>query len=250
MKKIILIIAIVISIIACSSDDNLEQINNLENVTNLKYTVKEKFEPNNLVYKQDYTFDEEGKVISENYTNFYNPQYNHSSTFEYNTKGQVTKEIRNGQTYFNIVWTNDFAEVFNNQDQKIAEFNFNGEKLIEYKTEFNSVYAIARKLNYNSNQNVVSIENENEVYVEYLKYNTSKRNPLNLIKSIGILRIDYKPFFKNIFSTEKVYPFEGDDYSQPLTYYEYSYKFDSENRVYQIEDENSAIYTSEFDYEQ
>jgi len=104
-------------------------------------------------------------------------------------------------------------------------------------------------LNYDSNQNIASIENETEIYVEYLNYDLSKRNPLNLIESIGILRIDYKPHFKNIFRTEKVYPFEGDDYSQPLTFYEYSYEFNSENRVYQIEDEKTVIYTQQFEYE-
>jgi hypothetical protein len=250
MKKIILLIVSVISIIACSSDDNLEPINNLENITNLKYTVKEKNNPNNLVYTQEYNFDEEGKVMSESFTNFYNSQFSYLSNFEYNDKGQVTKEIRNGQTYFNIVWTNNFAEVFNTQDQKISEFNFDGEKLIDYKTEFNSSNVRIRKLNYDSNQNIISIENDVEVFVEFLDYELNKRNPLNLIQSIGILRIDYKPLFKNIFSTEKVYPFEGDDYRQPLTYYEYNYVFDSENRVYQIEDEKTAIYTSEFVYEQ
>ena len=250
MKKIILSLVCVLSIIACTSDENLEPINNLENVANLKYNLKERNEPNNLVYTQEYTFDEQGKVISENYTNFYYPQHSHFSTFEYNDKGQVTKEIRDGQTYFNIVWTNDFAEVFNNQDQKISEFTFVGEKLTEYKTEFNSSNIRTRKLNYDKDQNVASIENETEIFVEFLEYNLSKRNPLNLIKSIGILRIDYKPFFKNIFGIEKAYPFEGDDYSFPLTFYDYHYKFDTENRIYQIEDDKTLIYTQEFTYEQ
>lgn len=246
MKKLILVLFGFL-IFACNSD--VESVDNLQNVTNLKYTLKEKNEPNNLVYMQEYLFDEQGKVISESYTNFYNSQYSHVSTFEYNDKGQVTKEIRDGQTFFEVAWTNGLAEVYNNQNQKIAEFTFHGEKLTDYKTEFNTDNFRTRKLNYDSNQNIVSVENETEVFVEFLNYNLTKRNPLNLIHSIGILRIDYKPSFKNIFSTEKVYPFEGDDYSQPLTYYEYSYEFDSQNRVYQIEDEKSAIYTQEFIYE-
>ncbi|MDA9250160.1 hypothetical protein N9P53_00300 [Flavobacteriaceae bacterium] len=249
MKRIILLISCVLSILACSLDDNSGPINNLENVTNLKYTVKEKSETNKLVYTQEYSVDEQGKVNTENYTNFYNPQFSHSSTFEYNDKGQVIKEIRDGSTHFTITWTNNFAEVYNMQNQKIAEFNFDGERLKEYKTEFNSNNVRIRKLNYDSNNNIISVENEEEIFVEFLDYELTKRNPLNLIQSIGILRIDYKPFFKNIFRTEKVYPFEGDDYSQPLTFYEYFYEFDSENRVYQIEDEKSLIYTSEFEYE-
>ena len=46
-----------------------------------------------------------------------------------------------------------------------------------------------------------------------------------------------------------MYPFEGDDYTQPLTFYEYSYEFNSDNRVYQIEDEKTLIYTQQFEYE-
>lgn len=250
MKKIILSVFCIVSIIACNSDDNLEQINVIKNVTEFKYTLKEKNGTNNLIYTQEYSFDDDGKVISEKYTNFNNPQFNHYSTFEYNTRGQVTKEIRDGQTQFNIVWINDFAEVFNSQDQKISEFKFIDGKLTEYKTEFNSNNTRTRKLNYDTNQNVVSIENEIEVFVEFLEYDVTKFNPLNLIKSIGILRIDYKPYFLNIFGIEKTYPFEGDDYSFPLTFYDYSYEFDTENRVFQIEDEKTLIYTQEFSYDQ
>src|SRR5690606_2622594 len=164
---------------------------------------------------------------------------------------QVTKEIRDGQIHFYIKWTNDFAQVFDNQDQNISLFNFIGDKLTDYKTEYNSNSVRTRILNYDSNQNIVSIENDTEVFVEFIDYSTSKRNPLNLIKSIGILRIDYKPFFKNIFGVEKVYPFEGDDYSFPfpLTFYDYHYEFDSENRVFRIEDDKSLIYIQEFSYE-
>lgn len=240
----------VLSIISCNTDDNLDTVNTSENVTDFKYTLKEKNEPNNLVYTQEYTFDDQGRVISEKYTNFYNSQYSYYSTFKYNENGQVTKEIRDGQTQFDIIWTNDLAEVFNSQNQKISEFAFINGKLIEYKTEINSSNVRTRKLNYDTNENIISIENETEVFVEYLEYDSSKLNPLNLIKSIGILRIDYKPYFKNIFQIEKAYPFEGDDYSFPLTYYDYNYVFDDENRVFQIEDEKTLIYTQEFSYEQ
>ena len=133
--------------------------------------------------------------------------------------------------------------------EKISEFNFNGETLTDYKLGFYTNNIRTKNLNYDSNLNIVSIENETEIYVEYLNYDLSKRNPLNFIASIGILRIDYKPYFKNIFGTEKVYPFEGDDYTQPLTFYEYSYEFNSDNRVYQIEDEKTLIYTQQFEYE-
>ena len=74
-----------------------------------------------------------------------------------------------------------------------------GETLTDYKVGFYNNNIRTKNLNYDTNQNIVSIENETEIYVEYLNYDLSKRNPLNLIESIGILRIDYKPYFKNIF---------------------------------------------------
>ncbi len=247
MKNIILIIFGIL-ILGCSSDDTIEETT--ENiVTSLKYSLKLKSDPNQIIYIQEYSFDEQGKVISENYTNISNPQYSHLSTFEYDENGRIIKEIREGEVFFNVIWTNNFAEVYNKLNQKISEFNFSGELLTDYKVGFTTSNIQTKNLNYDSNQNIVSIENETEIYVEYLDYDLSKSNPLNLIESIGILRIDYKPFFKNIFGTEKVYPFEGDDYSQPLTFYDYNYEFDSQNRVYQIEDEKTLIYTQQFEYE-
>lgn len=246
MKKLFFVI-IGCLVFGCSSDVSLDPENNLENLSALKYTLRENYDSNEIVFTQEYIFDEDGKVVSEKFTNYYEPQHTSFNTFEYNEKGQVIKEIRDGQVYLNIVWTNDFAEVFNMQGQKIAEFNFDGERLIDYKTEVNTDNVRIRKLNY-SNQNVISMANETEVLVEYLDYDLTKRNPLNLIKSIGILRIDYKPYFKNIFETEKVYPFAGDDFNFPLTYFDYNYTFDAQNRVYQIED-GSSIYIQEFTYE-
>lgn len=247
MKNLILIFFGLL-IIGCSSDDENGKTTE-NNVTYLKYSVKLKNDPTEIIYVQEYTFNEQGKVISEDYTNINNSQYSHHSTFEYDNNGRIIKEIRNGEVFFNVTWTNNLAEVYNIQNQKIAEFNFNENILTDYKIGFNTNNIQTKNLNYNSNQNIVSIENEEGIYVEYLNYNLNKRNPLNLIASIGILRIDYKPYFKNIFNTEKVHPFEGDDYSQPLTYYEYNYEFDSENRVYQIEDEKTLIYTQQFEYE-
>ena len=240
----------VLSIISCNTVDNMDTVNTSENVTDFKYTLKEKNEPNKLVYTQEYAFDDQGRVISEKYTDFNNSQYSYYSTFKYNDNGLVTKEIRDEKTQLDIIWTNDLAEVFNSKNQKISEFTIINGKLIEYKTEFNSSNARTRKLNYDTNGNIVSIENETEVFVEYLEYDSSKLNPLNLIKSIGMLRLNYNPYFKNIFQIEKAYPFEGDDYSFPLTYYDYNYEFDDENRVFQIEDEKTLIYTQEFSYEQ
>jgi len=57
------------------------------------------------------------------------------------------------------------------------------------------------------------------------------------------------PIFKKYFAVEKVYPYEADDYSFPLTYYDYDYTFDTEGRVFELEDDKTAIYVFKFEYE-
>ncbi|APY09218.1 hypothetical protein BWZ20_13295 [Winogradskyella sp. J14-2] len=247
MKNIVLLFLGLI-VLGCNPDDKDENVEESYE-TYLKYSLKLKSDPTQILYIQEYVFDNNGKVVSENYTNINNPQYNHYSTFAYDDNGRIIQEVRDGDVFFNINWTNDLAEVYNSQNVKISEFNFNGTILTYYKTGFNTNTIRTKFFNYDSNQNIISIENETEIYVEFLDYDLDKRNPLHLIESIGILRIDYKPYFKNIFGTEKVYPFEGGDYTQPLTFYDYFYEFDAENRVYQIEDEKSLIYIREFEYE-
>lgn len=205
MNKIIFFLIGVLSI-ACSSDDKLEPIDNPEPINNevllngtdstttityLNYTLKMKSEPHDPVHSKEYVLDEEGKVISFNFINLDNPQFNSFSTFEYNEDGRVIREIRNGELRFKIIWTNDFAEVFNSQDQKISEFTFVNDKLSKYKRQMTN-NTITRKLNYDSNENIISIENETEIFVEFLEYDTTKIYPFNLIKSIGILQMDSK----------------------------------------------------------
>jgi hypothetical protein len=248
MKNLILIFFGLL-IIGCNTDDEVETIteDNIteDKITYLKNSVKIRNEPSSILKILEYSFDEQGKVISENYTNISNPQNNYFSTFEYDDNGRILKEIRDEEVLFNVIWTNDLAEVYNYQNQKIMEFNFNGEILTYYRLGFYSNNIHSFFFNYDTNQNIISIENETEIFVEYLNYDLSKRNPMNLIKSIGILRYsDYRPFFKNIFETEIVHPLIGNDYI-----YEYNYVFDSENRVYQIEDEKTLIYTQQFEYE-
>ncbi|MFT5753355.1 MAG: hypothetical protein ACI924_000570 [Flavobacterium sp.] len=244
MKKLLLFIVCTLSIIGCSTDDNLES----DIISKLEITLKEKNEPDNLIYKVEYVFDKQGKVVSENLINYYTPQFVYYSTFEYNNKGQVIKEFSNGEILYNVVWTNDFAEVFNNQNQKTSEFTFDGEKLMSYRMFIGTSNEITRKMNYDVSGNVISIGDETEIFVEFLNYDISKKNPDNYIKSIGLLRIDSNPYFKNIFDIRKQYPWQGDDFSVPLTFYNFNYKFDTQNRVFQIENEFSAIYTEEFIY--
>lgn len=131
---------------------------------------------------------------------------------------------------------------------KKAEFTFAGDILTTYTTGINSSTPRTRKLNYDSKNNVISVEDEKGIITEFLEYKDLK-NPSNLIKSIGILRIDGKPFFTNVFGIEKAYPYEADDYTFSLTFYKYHYTLDAKGRVYQIVNDKTLIYMEEFIYE-
>jgi len=246
MKKIIIIFSLLV-LIGCNKE-NIEPENPISSISYLKYSVWVE-NNNNLVYTQEYNFDNNGNVIMETFTNANNPQYNHISEFKYNENGRLISELRNNEIFKSIEWNNNVAEVYNVNGQKISEFIFSNDKLIEYRTGFINNNIQYKKYNYDLEQNIISIENENEIFVEFLDYDTTKLNPLNLIQSIGVLRVYYKPFFKNIFYVEKAYPYEGDDYSFPLTFYDYNYTFDTENRVVEIEDDKTLIYVSKFEYQ-
>jgi nuclear transport factor 2 (NTF2) superfamily protein len=248
MKKVVCALVTIIAL-GCAGDHDEKVVSSSITVQTFNYTLNGIGTQNTPLYSLTYSFDASGKVISTQYTSIDNPLINNVSTFEYNENGQVTKEIRKGKTHFSIVWTNHVAEVFNSLNQKISEFTFVGDLLVEYKTGFNSNSPRTRKLNYDSNQNVISIENETEIIVEFLDYNTEKENPFNLIKSIGILTIDKNPFSKNIFYVEKAYPYEDDDYSFPLTYYNYHYGFDEKGRVSTRRDDKTLIYSQKFIYQ-
>ena len=246
MRKFLILLSLVL-ITSCSKNDENNQSPMIVAST-MKYTVAEDYGSFNDIYSQKYSFDIEGKVISETFTNYLNPQQNYTSFFEYNNQGKLIKEIKNGQLFCHIIWNGNVAELYNNLNQKTTEFIFDNEKLIEYNYGFVGGSIQNHKYNYDANGNVISEENQNEVYVEYLNYNTSLTNPLHLIKSIGILRLSYKPYFKNFFETEKAYPYDGGDYTTPLTYYGYQNTIDSNNRIISLTDDNTAIYKSKFEY--
>lgn len=225
MKQLIIVLLGFI-LVMCNSDEN-ERVNNPEAASTLVYTLKNKFDPSHPLSIRKYFFDIEGKVISVLYINPRSPQSTYYKVYEYNSKGQVTKEMSDGQTIYNILWTNEVAEIFFSENMyKVAEYRFEGDNLIEYTRGERT-----KKFNYDSDNNLVSIEDENGIFVEFLEYRT-ERNPFNLIKSIGILQFDDMPFVRNIFSVEKAYPYEDDDYGFPLTYYKYRYKFNGYNKVY------------------
>jgi len=247
MKNNILMITAFLLVIGCSKDIK-EDLRKPIKAGALSYTVRLTNDPNDLIYTQDYKFDEEGKVISEKFTNYKNPQYNHSSNFKYDSNGRVIEEIRNNEIFRKIIWRNDIAKVYDSQDELISEFQFSNSRLINYKLYQNNNPVQIKKLNYGANGNIISVEDENGIYAEYLNYDTSTINPLSLINSISILRIDYKPHFKHVFRTEKVHPYEGDDFSQPESFYEYEWTLNPGGLIAAMKDEKALIYTCVFEY--
>ncbi|QOG04433.1 hypothetical protein [Flavobacterium sp. MDT1-60] len=245
MKRTLILFSFIL-LISCNNDE--EVVENAIQVSAMKYTVAEDVESFDTIYSQEYTFDSDGKVLSETFTNYLNPQFNYKSTFEYNNQGKLIKEIRNGQIFCYINWNGNVAELYNESNQKISDFKFNNENLIEYNDGYINGNIKNHKYNYDTNGNVVSIENQNEVFVEYLNYNKSIANPMNLIKSIGVLRLDYKPYFKNFFAIEKAYPYEETDYTFPLTHYGYQNTLDSNNRIITLTNNRNLIYKETFEY--
>lgn len=246
MKRTLILFSLIL-LISCNNDEKI--VANAGHVSTMKYTAAEDVESFDTIYTQEYAFDNDGKVVSETFTNYLNPQFNYKSTFEYNDQGKVIKEIRNGQIYRHLNWNGNVAVLYNESNQKISDFKFNdNENLIEYNDGYINGYIKNFKYNYNTSGNIVSVENQNKVFAEYLNYNTRITNPMYLIKSIGILRLDYKPYFKNFFAVEKAYPYEGTDFTFPLTYYNYQNTLDSNNRISTLKDNKSLIYKSSFEY--
>jgi hypothetical protein len=245
MKKYTVYLMVCFLFLACSKDEDVI-VNQLE-VDYLKYTLRQKNNPVHWIYIQEYTFENK-KVITENYLNSLYPQHNSNSAFLYDDQDRVISEMRNGELYRKIEWNNNNAKVYDSEDNLKGEFKFKDSRLEYYVIRYELNDIRFRKLNYYANGNVKSIQDENKILVEYLDYDTSVFNPMNLINSIAILRIDYKPHFTNLFSVEKVHPFRGDDYSQPLRFYNYDWTLNTENLVETIEDQKSAIYTRAFQY--
>lgn len=214
-------------------------------VSYFKHTYKLRKDSISYAYIEEYDFDNQGRVVSETYMNVYNLDHNFSSKFEYNEHGQVIKEVRNGQTFYNVSWTDNIAKVYNPRNSNVNEFRFEDEKLIEIKLGDN-----LRKFNYDANDNIVAVEDKEGILVEYLEYDSTVVNPFNLINSIGILRWqdDYKPFFKNVYGVEKIHPYYGEDFYFPLSHYNYYYSLDTANRVIESENEKRSIYKQEFIY--
>lgn len=241
MKNLILFISAIL-LFGCSNDETNQVILPLAAST-FKVILTDNTVEMNTIYTLEYGLDSDGKVLFEINNFTIEPQYNSISIFKYDNQGRVTKELRNNKVYKSVIWNENVANLYDNENHKIADFTFSNNNLMEYRYEDGNHY----KFNYDSNDNVISIEKENAVYVEYLDYDITLSNPMSKIKSIGILRLDSDPYFKNFFETKKAYPYDGGDIFVPLTYYHYQKTVNTVNKIISVtNDENN--YITNFDY--
>jgi len=250
--------SLIILLFSCNNDEDVNDIACEDLTVTFDYTFYTSYLKNTTRYDynnewlrtEEYFFDEEGKVIASTHTSAHYPEYNSTNEYEYDSEGKIIASYVNNELNRTVIWNNNIAEVFNSENQKLTEQVFCNNRLTEVKSGYLQNSIRYKKYNYDSNDNIVSAENESEIFVEYLNYNTNKTNPYYLLKSIGVL-YDWRNtlFSKNIFIVEKVYPYQGDDFNFPLTYYDYDYIFDNEGRVYELEDDKTAIYVFRFEYE-
>src|ERR1035437_8915119 len=116
-----------IGLISCSNNSNDEIVKESQNQSenyNFIYTLLNKDNSKDSLYRQAYYIDN-GRVITEKYTNYNNPEYNYISTFEYDNNGRVIKEVRDNQIFTKISWVNNYAKVFNKNNVLIGEYQFN-----------------------------------------------------------------------------------------------------------------------------
>ncbi len=232
--------------ISCSPEEN-DATDNYNNVRILRYSLYENYGDQDLLFTREYKI-ENGLVISEIISDYKPETASTFSKFEYDEHGRILKQITNGVITRTVIWTGQSAEVFNGENQKMSEFKFSGDKLVEEKTEFISDEIRYLRYSYDNNGNIQLIEDESGPKYEYLNYDTNSLYPLYLTKSMGILRMQNRPFFKNNFAQEKIYPFDGDDFFFPLTFYDFTYTYYSNNRLKSINDEGS-VYTRKFSYD-
>ncbi|WP_321347403.1 hypothetical protein [uncultured Draconibacterium sp.] len=209
---------------------------------NFIYMVLLEDDLTDTIIKQEYAIEDD-RVLAEKFTNYNNPQYNHIHSFEYDENGRILKEMRGDLTFMSVEWDGNTARVYNRIEDCIGEFNFDNSMRLESYNRSGDIY-----LNYDEAGNIIAAASNAGTFVEYLDYDYSLVNPLSLINSITILRMDYMPHFENVFKTEKVYPYEGDDYSVPLSFYEYSWTINSDGLIETITDEKTMIYLQKFEY--
>ncbi|NMH24881.1 hypothetical protein [Flavobacterium solisilvae] len=247
--KYLKIIIICLLFINCSQDDRTENNINVSQIpfpeASFKITLKYDFEKFSTIHSSEYSFDANGNVSAEKYISTDNPKQSYFSTFQYDANGRIISETRNNYVVSHVIWSGNTAKVYHNTNLFPSTFVFSNGNLTEVIFQDSSA---SHKINYDSNSNIISEEQNNEVFVEYLNYNLSVSNPLHVLKSIAILRYDIRPFSKNIFETKKAYPYEGDDFSIPLTFYQFQYTLNQNSKVLTITDDETGIYKTFFEY--
>jgi hypothetical protein len=232
----------------CSHDDGEENNIDVSQIpfpeASFKITLKYDFEIFSTIHSSEYSFDADGNVLAEKYISNDNPEQSFFSTFQYDANGRILSETRNNHIVSQVIWNGNTAIVYNNSNNYPITFVFINGNLSEVTSTNSDSY----RINYDVNNNIISEERNNEVFVEYLNYNLTVPNPTNVLKSIAILRYNSRTFSNNIFETKKAYPYDGDDFSIPLTYYQFQYILDEDNRVTAITDDETSIYKTYFEY--
>ena len=241
MKKLILIVTIA-TIFGCSKQDSVTEDRNIATSSILKYSVLEK-NTGNIIMTKSYEINND-KVTKETYESNILPQYNYIRTFEYDNLNRLINAKINNQITSTIQWNGNIASVFNSINQLVAIYTFdNNQKLLEFTAN-----NVITEYNYDLNDNVIAIKKDGEIVTEFLNYDTNLINPMSLIKSIGLLKTEFKPYFKNFFNIEKQYPSTGEDYISPLQNFIYVKTLDGTNRIFTIENQKTLIYTEKFEY--
>ena len=232
----------------CNHDDGEENDIDVSQIpfpeASFKITLKNDFEIFSTIHSSEYSFDADGNVLAEKYISNDNPEQSFFSTFQYDANGRILSETRNNHIVSQVIWNGNTAIVYNNSNNYPITFVFINGNLSEVTSTNSDSY----RINYDVNNNIISEERNNEVFVEYLNYNLTVPNPTNVLKSIAILRYNSRAFSNNTFETKKAYPYEGDDFSIPLTYYQFQYTLDEDNRVTAITDDETSIYKTYFEY--
>lgn len=208
-----------------------------------KITVKKNFETFETLYTAEYSFDTDGKVLATKFISD-NPQNSYFSTFQYDDNGRIISETRNNRIVARVTWNGNTATVYRNGFIHPSNYVFSNGNL----SEFYGTGYVHHKINYDENNNIISEENDNQVYVEYLNYNTSVSNPYHVLKSIAILGNNFHIFSKNIFETKMAYPYQDYDFFVDLTYYQFHYTLDQNNRVTTMTSDETTIYKTFFEY--
>lgn len=244
MKKIIVVI--LATFWSCTSNNDSNSVNS--NTSNLKIVEQLKVDNAPPLTTKEYVIDNSGKVLKEIFTSHSYPINNFTSTFEYDSQNRLVKEYRNNELFFKIIWTGNVAELYRETNVKVGTFTFLNEKLISMKWELDQSNIQYIKYNYDNNSNVISIEKNNEVYAEFLQYQTNVLNPLYLLKSIEIVRFSMQYNFKNVFDIQRLLAYNGSDYIFQTTNYEYFRTLDTTNRVVSETNMKSLIYKTTYYY--